>query len=269
MEKKFCIFVLVLCVCFTGCGVRNNKNEEGIELEKNINLEITEYIKSNLADIWSYSEDKFKIYDNHSVEIVFSNVDDWSYCAYNTNNAIVSLSKYRDELLKEIPNITFVCKKDSNKIAKVVYENIYEISKENVESNAKYYDSNDNLINESAESGFKKSCNIYKYRDIFRNPENYIFKRAKITGEVIQVIEEVNSGIEYWVLRVNMTKDSWGYYSDTIMIMIQKSAINGRIIEDDIFTFYGLLGEPITYETIFGAEQTVPSMLAIYGDLKN
>ena len=66
-----------------------------------------------------------------------------------------------------------------------------------------------------------------------------------------------------------MTKDKYGYYSDTIMIIIEKNAINGRIIEDDIFTFYGLLREPITYETVFGAQQTVPAMTALYGELIN
>lgn len=264
MKKKFSLIVccFIMCIYLTGCGEKENKKQE-----KNINLEITEYIKQKLTNIWQYSDEKYKINEDHSVEIIFNNVDDWSYCAYSTDDAIMTLIESNDELLKEIPNITFICRQDGINKAKTIYENISLITKENIAANAKYYDSDDNLITESVEIGFKNACNEYSYKEIFRNPEDYVLKKAKITGEVIQVMEQTESGIDYWVLRVNMTKDEYGYYSDTIMIMIKKEAINGRVLENDIFTFYGLLQEPVTYETIFGAEQTIPAMMAIYGEL--
>ena len=81
-------------------------------------------------------------------------------------------------------------------------------------------------------------------------------------------MEETYDEINYWVLLVNMTKSDWGY-EDTIMVTIPKSSLSGRIIEDDIFTFYGILTDPITYETVLGASQTVPSILAYYGELLN
>ena len=270
MKRKIIIFTFLLSVVIllTGCGNGESNNNEESETQK-INSEITAFIKNNLDSSWTYSDEKYKIYDDHSVDIIYYNVEDWTICAYDTNKAMVNLNKNNDEILKQIPKVTFTCKKDDTVVvAKTEYENISQITKDNVESNVKYYDANNKLIKEKAKDGFKKACGSYKYKEIFRNPDKYLSKKAKITGEVIQVLEQSENGVDYWVLRVNMTKDKYGYYDDTILIMIEKSAINGRIIEDDIFTFYGLLSEPVTYETIFGASETVPSMLAYYGDLK-
>jgi len=269
MKKKImmCLFVIILITILTGCS-RKDKTENFKE-ETNINSEITEYIKKTFKDTWEYSSKKYKIDNNHAIEIVLNNVEDWSYCAYNSNKLVVRLNENNKKFLKEIPSITFICKNNGTIVAKTIYENIYLIRKDNVEENAKYYDLNNNIINEKVEEGFKKTCVTYKYKEIFRNPDLYLYKRIKVTGEVIQVMEEQIDGKYYWVLRVNMTKDRYGYYEDTIMVMIEKSAVRGRIIEDDIFSFYGLIIEPITYDTVLGASQTVPAMLAYYGDLKN
>ena len=80
---------------------------------------------------------------------------------------------------------------------KVVYENVSSITKDNVNTNLKIYDASNNIITTSIDEGFKASCVDYKYKEIFRNPENYVGKAAKITGEVIQVTEETDDGIDY------------------------------------------------------------------------
>ena len=112
---------------------------------------------------------------------------------------------------------------------------------------------------------YMKSCATYTFKEIARNPNSYKGKRAKITGEVIQVQQDGNEV----VLRVNMTKQD-GYYTDTIMAGYAYSNENeDRILEDDIVTIYGELYGTITYTSVMGAEVTVPAIKTMYLDIEN
>lgn len=270
MKKYFFkkLLLVSILLCLVGCETSNKTNKLDGKINKSINEEITEYFKKNLDTNWEYSDDKYKIDKDHNVEVIYNNIENWSYCGYTTNKTIINLDK-EINFIKEIPSITFICKNNDNIISRIVYKNISSITQDNINKNFKIYDKDDKIINQTIEEGFKNDCVDYKYKDIFRNSEDYLGKSAKIVGEVIQVMEDTKEGIDYWLLRVNMTKDNWGYYDDTIMIMIEKSAVKGRIIEDDIFTFYGILAEPVTYETVLGSTQTIPAMLALYGELNN
>lgn len=243
----------------------NNSNNKSKETDAD---KITDFIKNNMISNWTYTRDKLTVNEDNNVEILFNAVDDWTTCGYNANKSVVKITGNGDDILNKIPSITFVCKdSNSNVVSKASYTNISSINKDNVESNAVFYDSNNNQINSSVESGYQSTCKNYSYKEIFRNPDDYLYKKIKITGEVIQVMEEKENGVDYWILRVNMTKDSWGYYDDTVMVLVDKSIVKGRIIEDDIFTFYGQILEPTTYETVLGASQTVPTILAYYAYL--
>lgn len=243
----------------------NNSNNKSKETDVD---KITDFIKNNMISNWTYTRDKLTVNEDNNVEILFNAVDDWTTCGYNANKSVVKITGNGDDILNKIPSITFVCKdSNSNIVSKASYTNISSINKDNVESNAVFYDSNNNQINSSVESGYQSTCKNYSYKEIFRNPDDYLYKKIKITGEVIQVMEEKENGVDYWILRVNMTKDSWGYYDDTVMVLVDKSIVKGRIIEDDIFTFYGQILEPTTYETVLGASQTVPTILAYYAYL--
>jgi len=112
---------------------------------------------------------------------------------------------------------------------------------------------------------YMNSCTTYTYKEIARNPNNYKGKRAKIVGEVIQVQQEGNEV----VLRVNMTKDQYGYYDDTIMAGYAYADENeDRILEGDIVTIYGELYGTITYTSVLGADITVPAIKTMYLDIK-
>ncbi len=269
MKKSLITSILVILMLFTitGCGSSSEKGETSGG-DSNLKNDITSFIKSNMVSDWTYTNEKLKVNDDNSVEIIFNNVEDWSGCGYSANIAAVKLASNKNEILNKIPTITFICRNSELvKVAKSEYTNLYNITLENVESNVKYYDANDNQINDTVENGYKNSCSSYTYKEIFRNPEDYLGKKIKITGEVIQVMEQKDSGKDYWLLRVNMTKDEWGYYDDTVMVWVEKSVVKGRIIEDDIFTFYGQILEPTTYTTVLGADQTVPTVLAQYATL--
>ena len=114
---------------------------------------------------------------------------------------------------------------------------------------------------DDVETDYKDACNTYTYEEIARNPESVRGEHAKLIGEVIQVVEDGSSVI----LRVNITKNSYGYYEDTIYVRyIRKSETEDRILEDDIVTIYGLLAGTETYTSTLGASITLPKVIAEY-----
>ena len=90
-----------------------------------------------------------------------------------------------------------------------------------------------------------------------------LFEKVYFYGRVIQVM----NGDGFTAYRVNVTNDGWGYYDDTIYVEYHGTFENGRILEDDMITFYGESYGLYTYETIFGAEMTIPAVVAEYIDL--
>jgi hypothetical protein len=119
------------------------------------------------------------------------------------------------------------------------------------------------LSPEEIRTQYISKCSSYSYGEIARNPDAYIGKYAALTGEVIQVIED---GTDY-TLRVNITKGTYTW-SDTILVTYtQKDSQEPRILEDDIINLYGVLGGTHTYETVMGAQLTVPIMDAEYIDI--
>ena len=112
-----------------------------------------------------------------------------------------------------------------------------------------------------AKKDYIAACKTYKYKDIARNPNNYEGKKAKFTGKVIQVQE----GTLETVLLVDVTKDKYGYYDDTMYVTyFPSSDYESRILEDDIITIYGELAGIKTYETVLGASVSIPQIDAKY-----
>lgn len=125
---------------------------------------------------------------------------------------------------------------------------------------------------EKSKEEYKKDCKSYTYKEISRNPKNYVGKKAKFEGEVVQVMENKNSV----TLRVNVTKtenslmESGYLYSDTIYVeYTRKSDSESRILDDDIVTMYGVLNGTKSYSSVLGGEVTIPLFNAEYIDIQN
>lgn len=119
------------------------------------------------------------------------------------------------------------------------------------------------LNDEEKEAAFKKMCEKVKYDTLARYPSDYLLKPIMYKGKVVQVMEDGND----YVLRVNVTKGSYGIYRDTVWVeYTRNSTDSGRILEDDIITFYGYGADVISYETVMGATVTIPAVLAVYID---
>ena len=113
------------------------------------------------------------------------------------------------------------------------------------------------------EKEFKASCNVYTYEQLARNPEKIKGKNVKLTGQVIQVVENLNST----TIMMNITKEYDVYYSGTIYIVYHPQKNENKILEDDIITIYGTSQGDTTYITVLGASTTVPKVEAKYIEL--
>lgn len=139
-------------------------------------------------------------------------------------------------------------------------------------------DSNNETISTSAKSENKAtevketkeqyiaSCLDYKYKDLARNPNEYKGKRIKFTGEVIQVQEGFLNSV---VLRVNVTKNEYDFWEDTVYVEYTYSNSNeSKILEDDIIDLYGEYKGLKSYTSVLGSTVTIPEVEAKYINIK-
>lgn len=112
------------------------------------------------------------------------------------------------------------------------------------------------------EKDFIKSCKTYKYKELARNPNKYKGKNLKFKGKVIQVQEGFFNQVN---LRVNVTKDEYGFWNDTIWVDYKYEDENeSKLLENDIITLYGEFQGQKTYTSVLGAAITIPSVKAQY-----
>ena len=111
---------------------------------------------------------------------------------------------------------------------------------------------------------YKASCGSIAYKDIARNPNNYIGQKVVFNGKVIQVQE---SGKRV-VLRVNVSKGEYGMWDDTVYIDYQKKDENeSRVLEEDIITMYGEIKGIKDYTAVLGNQISIPHIKAEYIDI--
>ncbi len=112
------------------------------------------------------------------------------------------------------------------------------------------------------EQEYKEGCKTYSYKELARNPRNYIGETVKLTGEVIQVQEGYFNGV---TLRVNITKNEYDFYEDTVYVeYTYPSSNSSKILEGDIITIYGEFKGEETYLAVLGNTVTIPSVEAKY-----
>lgn len=135
--------------------------------------------------------------------------------------------------------------------------------------------SNDNSSNITKEdrSTYIAKCTTIDYNSLARNPNQYKGQNFVFTGEVIQVINNERNSNQT-ALRVNVTPKKYTYsnetyYEDTILVYYKySSSSESRILEKDIVTIYGQSTGTYTYESVLGSSVTVPSITAMYVDIK-
>ncbi|MDU6983953.1 MAG: toxin regulator [Terrisporobacter othiniensis] len=91
------------------------------------------------------------------------------------------------------------------------------------------------------------------YKDLARNPKDYVGKKIKFKGKVIQVME----GDGEVQIRLAVNDD----YDNIIYGVYDSSIVSSRVLEDDYITVMGVSTDLLTYESTMGGEITIPSML--------
>ena len=108
------------------------------------------------------------------------------------------------------------------------------------------------------------------YEDLFRYNERYIGESVYYQGRVNQVIE---MGNDIYALRVFVASESMatniirifaygGELADDVF-MVYERGDGVRVLENDIIEFAGIVTGLHQYETVLGAQRTVPELLAI------
>lgn len=114
------------------------------------------------------------------------------------------------------------------------------------------------------EEEYKEACEAISYDDLARNADNLIEKKVKYTGEVQQVVfEGENFDSQY---RVSVTKDEeydW-YDVDDCVYVYYDIGDNGRILMNDIITFYGEVIGYEEYTSTAGVNVKLPAVKALY-----
>lgn len=111
---------------------------------------------------------------------------------------------------------------------------------------------------------YQELCEEYTYKEIARNPDDFRGKNIVFTGEVIQVQEGIGNSVTF---RVNMTKNEYGNYEDTVYCTYSYSDEDSKILEDDIIKIYGECQGDTSYTSIFGQKVTLPEIEIKYFDL--
>lgn len=121
------------------------------------------------------------------------------------------------------------------------------------------------VVQSLSEDEYKSVCQSVSYKDIARMPDDYVGMDVVFSGEVIQVME--SSWSDTITYRINVTKDEYGFWEDTVYVTYVLPEGAPRILEDDIVKFYGICQGTYTYESVMGSNVTIPSVDALYIDI--
>lgn len=107
---------------------------------------------------------------------------------------------------------------------------------------------------------FISACAKANYMELNRNPERYIRDCFSFDGKVLHVMEKENGAAGYRIATGESDRD-------VIYVDYARGGSEGRILENDMITVYGMSEGLFTYDGTTGEKITVPSMTAYYIDI--
>lgn len=118
-----------------------------------------------------------------------------------------------------------------------------------------------------SEEEYKAECISISYEELARNPGEYEGELLTFTGEVFQKCYDSYGEAEYLISVTPEYFYDEVYYSDNIFAYYYYGE-NDKLLEDDIVTIYGKADGEYTYESVSGAEITVPAFEIEYVEFK-
>lgn len=241
------IFIIVLSfILFIGCD-KSQKNLDAFKTENdNLRAQLEQW-ESDCSTL-SNENDKLKS-DYDKLQVGFDELKlDYDNLRVNTAEWLQLTDDQKAEQLAQA---------ETNRIKAEEELRIAEEEKAAVEAEAKA--EADKKAAEEADRIAAEEKKGYdtgiSFDQLARNPDDYIGKKVKFTGEVLQV-SELGSEIQ---IRLATKESSWGGYNDDVVyIFFDKSLIKSRILDNDIITIYGVAEGLHSYTTVMGAEITLP-----------
>lgn len=111
---------------------------------------------------------------------------------------------------------------------------------------------------------YKSQCITIPYNKLARETEKYVNTKIKLTGQVIQVQENGNRVM----LLVNVTKDDFNIYKDTVLVNYILKDGEKHILQGDIINLWGTVKGRKTYIAVLGNKNTVPEINAVAIEIK-
>lgn len=111
----------------------------------------------------------------------------------------------------------------------------------------------DDKDNGLSEEDFKAQCKEVDFNKLDKNPDKYTGEKLKVTGKIIQIMENNNGGV------MRLALDD--YYDDVVFVAYTGT---NDFVEDDYVTVYGYCEGSYTYESTIGASITLPKIDAMY-----
>lgn len=93
-----------------------------------------------------------------------------------------------------------------------------------------------------SEEEYKAQCEEYNYKDVLRNPDDFIGKKVKVTVKVSSVHSASWSMPKYYFAYSNDEYDMW--FGDLYGVFEYRDEDVVKILEDDIITVYGEIASP-------------------------
>ena len=128
---------------------------------------------------------------------------------------------------------------------KETYQSDYDLNvenekKETVDKSVK----TEEEINVPTFEEYSEECKEYNYKDVLRNPSDYVGEKVKIEVEISSVHEEslFNAG-KYYFAYSKENKDSNYYHGDMYGIFDNRYNTDLKLLEDDVIMVYGEIVE--------------------------
>lgn len=116
------------------------------------------------------------------------------------------------------------------------------------------------------EEEYKASCQEYAYKDVLRNPEDYVGKRVKIPVMISSVHEEsIFNATKYYFA---YSEGEYGWYSGDYYAIFDERVDNSlKLLSDDVIYVYGEIAESEYTSSLILASEEVFAIKMKYVEL--
>ena len=111
-------------------------------------------------------------------------------------------------------------------------------------------------------ANLRANAETIPYKTLYRDITNNKGKQVHYKGKVIQISTFSSEDDKYSTgqMRVNITQDEYGYWSDTVMVLDTIVSQHPKLLEDDIIEFWGTVYGETSYTSVLGATISLPNI---------